>query len=110
VGRKPVGKVAMTSAERQRLYMRRLRDTAAAVTNGKQPGPRQIVTDGMTGRQMEAIGGTGLSTHAKAALKRMARHKRSSVAVLVEKWITATENRLAGTLKGAALKRYYDGE
>jgi hypothetical protein len=54
---------------------------------------------------MEAIGGAGLSTHAKAALKRMARHKRCSVAVLVEKWITATESRLAGTLKGAALKQ-----
>jgi hypothetical protein len=53
---------------------------------------------------MEAIGGAGLSTHAKAALKRMARHERCSVAVLVKKWITATENRLAGKLKGAALK------
>jgi hypothetical protein len=52
-------------------------------------------------RRMEAIGGAGLSTHAKAALKRMVRHKRC-VAVLVETWITATENRLAGTLKGAA--------
>jgi hypothetical protein len=106
MGRKPVGKVAMTPAERQRLYMQRLRDKAAA--NGKQPGSRQIVTNER--RRMEAIGGAGLSTHAKAALKRMARHKRCSVAVLVEKWITATENRLAGTLKGAALKRYYDGE
>jgi hypothetical protein len=27
--------------------------------------------------------------------------------VLVEKWITATENRLAGKLKGAALKHHY---
>jgi hypothetical protein len=43
-------------------------------------------------------------------MNRMARHKRCSVAVLVEKWITATENRLAGKLKGAALKRYYEGK
>jgi hypothetical protein len=40
----------------------------------------------------------------------MARHKRCGVAVLVEKWITATENQLAGKLKGAALKRYYEGK
>jgi hypothetical protein len=40
----------------------------------------------------------------------MARHKRCSVAVLVEKWITATENRLAGKLNGAAPKRYYEGK
>jgi hypothetical protein len=36
MGRKPLGKVAMTPAERQRLYMRRLKDKAAA--NGKQSG------------------------------------------------------------------------
>jgi hypothetical protein len=40
----------------------------------------------------------------------MARHKRCSVAVLVEKWITARESRLAGKLKGAALKRYCEGK
>jgi hypothetical protein len=43
MGRKPVGKVAMTPAERQRLYMQRLKDKAAA--NGKHPGSRQIVTN-----------------------------------------------------------------
>jgi hypothetical protein len=67
-----------------------------AAANGKQPGSRQIVTNET--HRMEAIG--GLSTNAKAALKRMARHNRCSVAVLVQKWITATENRLAGKLKG----------
>jgi hypothetical protein len=40
----------------------------------------------------------------------MTRHKRCSVAVLVEKWITATENRLAGKLKGAALKQLLRGQ
>src|SRR5215475_677373 len=105
MGRKPVGKVAMTPAERQRLYMQRLKDKAAA--NGKQPGLRRIVTNET--RPMATISRAGLSTHAKAALKRMARHRRCSVAVLVEKWITATENRLAGKLKRAALKRYYEG-
>jgi hypothetical protein len=54
MGRKPVGKFAMTPAERQRLYMQRLRDKAAA--NGKQSGARQIVTDEKAGRQMEAMG------------------------------------------------------
>jgi hypothetical protein len=45
MGRKPVGKVAMTPAERQRLYMQRLKDRGAA--NGRRPGPRQkIVSDG----------------------------------------------------------------
>jgi hypothetical protein len=68
MGRKPVGKVAMTPTERQRLYMQRLKDKAAA--NGKQLAARQIVTNET--RRMEAIGETGLSTHAKAALKRMA--------------------------------------
>jgi archaeosine-15-forming tRNA-guanine transglycosylase len=78
MGRKPVGKVAMTPAGRQRLYIQRPRDKAAA--KGQQPGSRQIVTN--EARRMEATGGTGLSTHAKAALKRMARHKRCNVAVL----------------------------
>jgi hypothetical protein len=55
LGRKPVGKVAMPPAERQRLYMQRLKDKAAA--NGKEPGLRQIVTDET--RRMEAIGGAG---------------------------------------------------
>jgi hypothetical protein len=45
---------------------------------------------------MEAIGGAGLSTHAKAALKRMARHKRCSVAVLVENgWRESSRARLS---------------
>jgi len=55
MGRTPVGKVAMTSAERQRLYMQRLKDKAAA--NAKQPGPRQIVTDGMTGARWRRSAG-----------------------------------------------------
>jgi hypothetical protein len=47
----------MTSSERRRLYMQRLKDKAAA--NGKQSGAQQIVTDEKTRRQMEA---SGLST------------------------------------------------
>jgi hypothetical protein len=36
MGRKPVGKVAMITAERPLLYMQRLKDKAAA--NGKRSG------------------------------------------------------------------------
>jgi hypothetical protein len=106
MGRKPVGKVAMTPADRQRLYMQRLKDKAAA--NGKQSGAQQIVTDEKTRRQMEAM---GLSTDIRRKLRRLARHKRCSIAVLVEKWITATENRLAGKAQGReSIKQYYDRE
>jgi hypothetical protein len=35
MGRKPVGKVAMTPAERQRLYMTRLRPMASSRGHGK---------------------------------------------------------------------------
>ena len=107
MGRKPVGKVAMTPAERQRLYMRRLKDKAAA--NGKQLGVRQIVTDEKTRRQMEAM---GLSTDVK--LRRLARQRECSLAALVERLATNEESRMTGSLKRkggqAALKLYYNGK
>jgi hypothetical protein len=109
MGHKPIGKVAMTSAERQRLYMQRLRDRAAADANGKQPGSRKIVSDE---RIREAIG-AGLSTDTRRKLKRLARHKDCSTAALIERWATAEEHRVVARLKlkgTAALKRYHDGK
>src|SRR5215471_7432319 len=109
MGRKPIGKVAMTPAERQRLYMRRLKDRAAA--NGKQPGPRQIVTDEKTVRQIEAM---GLSTDVRRKLKRLARQRECSLPALVERLAANEESRVTGWLKRkggqAALKRYYEGK
>jgi hypothetical protein len=109
MGRKPVGKVAMTSAERQRRYMQRLRDRAAAGANGKQPGPRQIVS----GERIREAIGAGLNADIRRKLKRLARHKACSTAALIERWATAEEHRVVARLrlKGtAALKRYHDGK
>src|SRR5215471_16056877 len=111
MGRKPVGKVAMTPAERQRLYMRRLKDRATAVANGKPPGARQIVTDEKTGRQMGAM---GLSTDVKRKLKRLSRQRECSLPALVERLAANEESLVTGWLKRkggrAALKRYYYGQ
>jgi hypothetical protein len=107
MGRKPVGKVAMTPAERQHLYIQRLKAKAAAFANSRQPDPR----GGGNAAQSPPPSVTNeLTTDAKRKLKRLARHKDSTVAALIEKWATAAENRLAANLKGAALKRYYDGK
>jgi hypothetical protein len=108
-GRKPLGKVAMTPAERQGFYMQRLKDKAAA--NGKQSGTGQIVTDEKTGRQMEAM---GLSADVRRKLMRLARQRECSLAALVERLATNEESRVTGSLKRkggqAALKRYYAGK
>jgi hypothetical protein len=107
MGRKPVGKVAMTPAERQRLYMQRLKDKAAA--NGKRPGPRQIVSDKKTTRDPFLVN----IRPAWAKLKRLAQHKGCSVLALIERLATAEEHRVTGGFKRkggqAALKRYYEG-
>jgi hypothetical protein len=107
MGRKPVGKVAMTPAERQRLYMQRLKDKAAA--HGKHSSKN--VTDEKTRRQMEAM---GLSTDVRRKLRRLARQRECSLAALVERLATNEESRVTGSLKrnggAVALKRYYDGK
>jgi hypothetical protein len=99
--------MALSNAERQRLYIQRLKAKAAAFANSKQPEPR----GGSNGAQPLPPSVTNdLSADAKRKLKRLARHKDSSAAALIERWATAAENRLAANLKGAALKRYYNGK
>jgi hypothetical protein len=107
--------MALSNAERQRLYIQRLKAKAAA--NAKQAlqlsrhVPRgHIVTNEGIRRQIEAIDEGGLSTQAKAKLKRLARHKGSSVTALIERWATAAEHRLVARLTPKALKAYYDGK
>jgi hypothetical protein len=107
--------MALSNAERQRLYIKRLKAKAAA--NAKQvlqlsrPVPRgHIVTNERTRRQIEAIGETGLSIHAKAKLKRLARHRGCSVTALIERWATSAEHRLVARLTPKALKTYYGGK
>jgi stress-induced morphogen len=47
-----------------------------------------------------------LSSSAKAMLKRLARHRRCSAA-LIERLTTKEEHRVVASLKGKALKAYY---
>ena len=94
MGRKPVGKVAMTPAERQRLYMQRLKDKASA--NGKQSVARQIATNEKTRRQMEAM---GLSTDVWRKLRRLARQRECSLAALVDRLATNEESRVTGSFE-----------
>jgi hypothetical protein len=99
--------MALSNAERQRLYIQRLKAKAAALANGDQPGSRG---GGNAAQSLPPSVTNDLSADAKRKLKRLARHKDSSVAALIERWATAAENRLAGKFKGAALKRYYEGK
>jgi hypothetical protein len=102
MGRKPVGKVAMTPAEQQRL-----KDKAAA--NGKQPGPRQIVSDKRNPRSPFLINIKPMW----GILERLARHRGCSLAALIERLAIAEEHRVMGGFrrKGgqAPLRRYYEG-
>jgi len=91
--------MTLSNAERQRLYIQRLK--AAAVANAKQllqlnrPVPRgHIVTNERIQRQIEAIDAGGLSTHAKAQLKRLARHRGCSITSLIERWAASAERRV----------------
>jgi hypothetical protein len=67
--------MALSNAERQRLYIQRLKAKAAAVANDKQPGSRLVTND--------------LTIHAKAQLKRLARHRDCPIAALIERWDAA---------------------
>lgn len=105
----------LSNAERQRRYIARLK--AAAAANGKQllqlsrPVPRgHIVTNERLRRQIEAINDVGLSIHAKAQLRRLARHRDCTAAAVIEGLVANAERRVTSRLKGRALKTYYDGE
>jgi hypothetical protein len=107
--------MALSNAERQHLYIKRLK--AKAADNAKQAlqlsrsVPRgHIVTNEKIRRQIEPIDEGGLSTQAKAKLKRLARHNVCSVPALVGRWATAAERRAAARLTPKALKTYYDGK
>lgn len=51
-----------------------------------------------------------LSTHARAQLDRLARHRRYTVTGLIEEWTASAERRVTARLSGRALKRYLHGE
>jgi hypothetical protein len=97
----------LSNAERQRLYIRRLKAKAAAVTNGRQPGTR---SRGRSAQPLPPIITNDLSAAAKIMLKRLARHRGCSFAALIERWATAAEHRVVARLKGKALKTYYEGK
>jgi hypothetical protein len=100
--------MALSNAERQRLYIQRLKLKAAEAANARLPGARNR---GRGAQPLSPVVTNGLSTQAKAMLKRLTRHGGCSVAALIERWATAAEHRVVARLKGkAALKRYYDGK
>jgi hypothetical protein len=97
--------MALSNAERQRLYIQRLK--AKAVSNGKPPGPRNR---GHGTQSLPPSVTNDLSVSAKAKLRRLARHKDCNVAALIERWATAAEHRAVARLTPTALKTYYDGK
>jgi hypothetical protein len=100
--------MALSNAERQRLYIQRLKAKAATVTNGKQPGPRNRSRSAQV--LPPVVITNELSTQGRAKLKRLARHKGCSVAALIERWATSAERRVVARLTPRALKTYYDGK
>jgi hypothetical protein len=101
--------MALSNAERQRLYIQRLKlkaAEAAEAANGRRgkvsekptlgPGARNR---GHGAQSLPPAVTNGLSTQAKAMLKRLTRYRECSVAALIERWATAAEHRAVAKLK-----------
>jgi hypothetical protein len=102
--------MTLSNAERQRLYIQRLKAKAAEAAqaaNSRMPGARNR---GHGSQSLPPVVTNELSSQAKTKLKRLTRYWGCSAAALIERWATAAEHRVVASLKGKALKRYRDGE